>query len=346
MADQDISLFHDTAPVFSVTEFDACMPDSDQLWHAESAAEWSETFDEVHKFSNGISSVTSGVRPLSLKNLFRLFLDDEIVVHGLQVIHLTSMHLRLLLHPLQTLVHQCTQLLSCFSDSALSSSSHTRALTAASTRLRLDEVQELLRRWYDLAHRHVKATEMGPMMHANLVMFHLISMNAVTNFSEIERLARREEEYAYPQELSAAHKKCLFDAHESIMHAGQILRAIRDMPRAIRPPWWAGAVYRAALVIWANAFTNSDAVSTNQQPHNLTQSYLVPVDQLPIDHQTIRRYVSRGEGLPTLTKRDGRSISLDNTLNVLMHCIEVLDEGIATRFSDGIRNKLERLAQG
>jgi len=101
---------------------------------------------------------------------------------------------------------------------------------------------------------------MCPMMHANMAMFNLISMNAVTNFPEIERLARREGEYGYPQQLSLVHKKCLFNAQEAIMHAGQILRVVREMPRAIRPPWWAGAVYRAALVLWANAFTNGDAI--------------------------------------------------------------------------------------
>ena len=38
MVDQEISLFHDTAPLFSVTEFAAPMPDADRLWHAKSAA--------------------------------------------------------------------------------------------------------------------------------------------------------------------------------------------------------------------------------------------------------------------------------------------------------------------
>jgi hypothetical protein len=47
-----------------------------------------------------------------------------------------------------------------------------------------------------------------------------------------------------------------------------------------------------------------------------------------------------------LTKRDGSQISLDHPYSVLTHCIEVLDEGISNRFSDGIRNKLERLARG
>ena len=62
MVDQDLSLFHDTAPLFSVTEFGAPMPDSDRLGQAQTAAEWSEMFNQVHEFSNGYSSVGSGAR--------------------------------------------------------------------------------------------------------------------------------------------------------------------------------------------------------------------------------------------------------------------------------------------
>jgi len=347
MVDQDLSLFHDTAPLFSVTEFGAPMPDADQLWHARTASEWSETFNQVHEFSNGYSSVGSGARPLSLRDLFRHFLDDEIVVQDAQEIHLTPMHLRLLLHPLQTLVCQYCQLLNCFSDSVVASRSRNRALTAASTRVRLEEVQALLGRWFDLAQRYVKSNPVCPMMQANLVMFHLISMNAVTNFPEIERLARREGVDGTYQQLHWMHKKCLSDVQEAITHAGQILRLIRDMPRAIRPPWWAGAVYRATLVVWMDSLVHHDAsIAPNQQGAYQPTKATFSVDRLPADHQTILRYMTRRDGVPTLTKRDGSPVPLDNGFAVLSHCIDVIDEGVATRFSDGIRSKLEKLARG
>lgn len=346
MVDQDLSLFHDTAPLFSVTEFGAPMPDADRLWQAQTAPEWSEVFSQVHEFSNGYSSVGSGIRPLSLRDLFRHFLDDEIVIQDLQEIHLTPMHLRLLLHPLQTLVCQYCQLLSCFSDSVASSRSRNRALTAASTRVRLEEVQALLGRWFDLAKRYMKSNPICPMMQANLVMFHLISMNAVTNFAEIERLARREGIDGSYQQMLWMHKKCLSDVQEAIMHAGQVLRLIREMPRGIRPPWWAGAVYRAALVVWTDSLAQDESVSPRQRGHYPPPKATVAVDQLPLDHPMILRYLSRREGIPTMTKLDGTPVPIDNGFAVLSHCIDVLDEGVATRFSDGIRSKLEKLARG
>ncbi|KAF1839565.1 transcription factor Cmr1 [Decorospora gaudefroyi] len=345
MVDQDLSLFHDTAPLFSVTEFGAPMPDSDRLWQAQTAAEWSEIFNQVHEFSNGYSSVGSGARPPSLRDLFRYFLDDEIVVQDVQEIHLTPMHLRLLLHPLQTLVCQYCQLLSCFSDS-MASRSRNRALTAASTRVRLEEVQALLGRWFDLAQRYMKSNPVCPMMQANLVMFHLISMNAVSNFPEIERLARREGVDGSYQQMLWMHKKCLSDVQEAITHAGQVLRLIREMPRGIRPPWWSGAVYRAALVVWTDSLSHNESLSPSQQGPFPPSNAAFPVDLLPADHPTILRYMSRRDGIPTLTKRDGTPVPLDNGFAVLSHCIDIIDEGIATRFSDGIRSKLEKLARG
>jgi hypothetical protein len=345
MVDQDLSMFHDTGPLFSVTELGAPMPDADPLWQAQTASEWSENFNHVHAFSNGFSSVGSGARPPSLRDLFRNFLDDEIVIQDIQEVHLTPMHLRLLLHPLQTLVCQYSQLLSCFSDS-LTSRSRNRALTAASTRVRLEEVQALLGRWHDLAKRYMKVNPICPMMQANLVMFHLVSMNTVTNFPEIERLARREGIDGSYQQMIWMHNKCLSDVQEAVVHAGQILRLVREMPRGIRPPWWAGAVYRAALVLWTDSLAHNESLSPNHQGQYQSSAATFAVDRLPADHQTIIRYMSRKEGNPTLTKLDGSPVPLDNGFAVLSHCIDVIDEGVSTRFSDGIRAKLDKLSRG
>ncbi|KAI9710475.1 MAG: hypothetical protein M1820_002611 [Bogoriella megaspora] len=341
MVDQDLSLFHDTAPLFSVTEFGAAMPDADQLWHAKTGAEWSSIFEQVHEFSGGFSSIGSGARPLSLRDLFRHFLDDEIVAQGIE---LTPLHLRLLLHPLQSLVCQYIQLLSCFSDT-VASRQRTRAVTAASTRVRLEEVQSLLQRWYDLADRYSKSNPTCPMMQANLVLFHLISLNAITNFPEIEKLARREGFDGTYQQLVWLYRKCISDTEEAIFHCGQVLRLIRSMPRGVRPPWWAAAIYRVSLILWTDSLTHNDSVSPPSGMYPVTGPSFA-VDALSPDHPLIVRYLTKREGLPTLTKRDGSQMPIDHAFSVLSHCVDVLNDGVSTRFSDGIRSKLEKLARG
>lgn len=339
MVDQDLALFHDTAPLFSVTEFGAPMPDADRLWQAKSAMEWSTTFEQVHEFSSGYSSVGSGARPLSLRDLFRHFLDDEMMAMGIEM---TPLQMRLLLHPLQSMVCHYSQLMSCFSDS-LASRNKTRTVTSASTRCRLEEVQSLLQRWYDLAERYLKVNPPCAMMQANLVMFHLISLNAVTNFPEIEKLARREAFDGSYQQLVWIHKRCIADVEEAVFHCGQILRTVRSMPRSVRPPWWAGAVYRAALILWTDSLTNKEPPTPNSNGMFPVPGPSFAVDALPADHPLIIRYLSKREGQPFLSKRDGSQVPMDHAFTVLTHCIEVIDEGAANRFTDGIRTKLDRL---
>lgn len=340
MVDQDLALFHDTAPIFSVTEFGAPMPDADSLWEAKDAAEWSSIFEQVHEFSGGYSSIGSGVRPLSLRDLFRHFLDDEMRALGIEM---TPLQMRLVLHPLQSMVCHYTQLISCFSDT-LSSRSKTKTITASSTRCRLEEVQCLLQRWYNLAEQYLKSNPMCAVMQANLVMFHLISLNAVTNFPEIERLARREAFDGTYQQLVWIHKRCITDVSEAVFHCGQICRIVRSMPRGIRPPWWAGAIYRAGLVLWTDSLTQNETLTPT------SSGYPPPsfaVDALPADHPLIVQYLSKREGascpLPCLSKRDGSQVSMEHAFSVLSYCLDVLDEGASNRFSDGIRTKLERL---
>lgn len=343
LVDQDLSLFHDTAPLFSVTEFGQPMPDADRLWYARSAAEWSSTFEQVHEFSGGYSSVGSGARPLSLRDLFRHFLDDQMIALGIEM---TPLQLRLLLHPLQSLVCQYSQLLRCFSDPMGVHTESEHSISAASTRTRLGEVQSLLRRWFDLAERYLKANPTCAMMQANLVLFHLISLNAVTDFPETERLARRESFDGTYQQLVWTHKRCISDVEEAVFHSGQVFRLVRSMPRGIRPPWWAAAIYRVALVLWTDSLTRKTGSPVLGKGSFPVAGSPFAIDVLPVDHPLIVRYLTKREGVPCVTKRDGSQMPVDHPFPILQHCVEVIDEGAATRFSDGIRTKLDRLARG
>ncbi len=342
MVDQEMSLFHDTVPLFSVTELVVPMPDADRLWHARSAVEWSSTFEQVHEFSGGYSSLGSGARPLSLRELFRHFLDDEMIPLGIEM---TPLQLRLLLHPLQGLVCQYGQLLSCFSDPLSNRSNGPRNLTAAATRAHLGEVQSLLQRWFDLAERYLKANSICAMMSTNLIIFHLISLNAATNFPEIEKLARRENSDGTYQQLMWVHKRCIADIEEAVYHCGQVFRLVRQMPRGVRPPWWAGAIYRVALVLWTDSLVSKETTSPSNGGMFPVPGPSFAIDALMPDHPLIVRYLTKREGVPTLTKRDGTQIGIDHAYPVLQHCMEVIEEGASTRFSDGIHAKLEKLAR-
>ncbi|GAM83245.1 hypothetical protein ANO11243_012310 [Dothideomycetidae sp. 11243] len=334
MLDQELALFHDTAPLFSVTEFGVALPQSDDLWQTRSAGEWSSKMTQVNpQVQKGASGSTS--RPYSLQDLFQNFLDDE-----LQFLEypMTALHLRLLLHPLQSMICHYRQLMSCFSEVG-SSRVKNKTVTAASTGCRIEEVRCLLRRWYHLASAYMKREAVCSVMQASLILYHLISLNAVTDFTQVELLARREVFDGTYQSLVWTHKRCIIDAGDAIFHCGQVLRGIRGTSRQTRPPWWAAAIYRVALVLWCDSLINKDLAA----PYIAKGGATVAIDALAPDHPSIERYLSNGEGMPCLSRKDGGTIGIDHGVAVLQHCVELINDGTPTRLQEGICYKLEQL---
>jgi hypothetical protein len=315
------------------------MPDSDRLWHAKSANEWSTIFSQVHDFA-GIPAIGTGVRPLSLRDMYRHFMEDHIRTQDMP---LTPLHLRLLLHPLQAMVSQFRQLLSCFSDEI--SSPQPNSVHTVAVKIRFDELRVLLDRWQSLAERYLTSHPPCAIMQASLVMFHLISLNTVVSIPEIERVARKEALDGQLSRLMFMRKKCVTNSQEALFHAGQVLRLIRNIPANIRPLWWSGAIYRAGLVLWAESMIMKESANSSPGMFN-TMGQPVAVDSLPPNHPVVTQYRARGDGMPCLTKKNGNQIGIDDGYSVLHHCMEIIDEGIANRFSDGIRHKLDRLTTG
>lgn len=142
--DQELSLFHDSAPIIPVTNLHATMPDSDLLWQSNSASEWLNVFQEMFE--------AAYKRPPSLCGIFRRFMEAEGEVAN-DSGELSATKLRLLLHPLQGMVCHLRQLLSCLSSDGGSHRKTSRVVCRPATRARLDEVQSLLQQWYALSVR-------------------------------------------------------------------------------------------------------------------------------------------------------------------------------------------------
>ena len=304
------------------------MPDTDSLWHAGSAAEWLAAFENVHG-----STYQS---PPSVRDLFTRFVDGEIAESGTK---LSPTQLRLLLHPLQTQVCQLRQLLTCLPDGG-SHAKASRAVSKAATKARLEEISTLLQQWYSVSVQ--SSTNDRPRCWttcANLIAYHLISLNAITSFKCIEQFARREVLVGPFQHASWLQKRCIDQAEEVVFHCGQVLRLIKSMPEQVRPPWWSGAVYRVALIGWANSMANAGSrFPTNGHGGEADRPFAV--DALVPEHPSINRYLKYQEGLPMLSKADGSLVSMDVPSNILKHCIDMLDEDSTMRLTDGIRRKL------
>ncbi|CZT53274.1 related to transcription factor Pig1p [Rhynchosporium secalis] len=336
MVDQELSLFHDTAPILSITELQTPMPGMESLWLAQDSTEWLLAFQQTNSATGWMSPNPIKVQPLppSLCDLFQDLLHDNINHRYNQ---LSPLQLKLLLHPLQSLLCHLSQVLSCFSD-FFGARRGTRTVTKASTMLRMEEVQSLLQKWYELCAVHAKADPTCPVTQANLVLYHLISLNAVTSFPEIERLARKEAFDGSSRELANRYKKCIHQPEEVLIHCGQVLRIVSSMPREGRPHWWSTAIYRATLILWVESLSRVDPTSQRKE-----KGPMFAIDAVMPDDRSVVSYLWNGEGVPVLTKGDRLVELLPD--EVLSYCIMLLEQGVALRICDGIKRKIQTLSR-
>jgi hypothetical protein len=244
--------------------------------------------------------------------------------------------LKLLLHPLQSLVFHLSQLLSSFYGMH-GYQQGTRPLLTASTLMRLEEVQSTLHKWYDLAMVNHRAEPDCSIMNGSLVLYHIIYLNTVTYFPEIERLTRKEGYDSLTWESALRSRQFIYQPEKAIFHCGQIFRIMKAMPATGRPPWWSAALYRASLIVWM------DSNSRYYAGESLGSGPLLAINSSLPDDPAIKAYLNSSFGVPSFQLPDGSLVNLDKPDEVLRQCISLLDDGVSTRFSDGIRRKLQTL---
>lgn len=356
MVDQELSLFHDTAPTLSFTDLLCPLPSPEALWMSPDAAQWFENNQAFYGSTMNVNPqlLNNAIVTPSLHHLFQEFLHDDLLRR--QEI-LSPQQLRLLLHPLQSLLCHLRQELSCFPEARRSSTCTT---TKANIKSRLDDVQALLQKWAQMAMNHQKISPECQTTRTSLILYHLISLNVVTDFLEIERLARREDVEGSFWDLSSRHAMCIFNRDETLFHCGQVFRLVRLIPSDRRPCWWSAAVYRATLILWTDAIGRQDRGFHKQwtqpspqiSPSELLQPLSVPGDfittvasgaPVPIDQITVEGQV-RG-GIAVLTRRDGATVSLDKPQDILSYGKMMIDEAPCTRIADGLKRKLLTLGQ-
>ncbi len=354
MVDQELSLFHDTAPMLSIADLQCPLPSPEVLWLAPNSDRWLAAIQQVYGCTANVNpqllNTPSSLTP-SLFDLFHDFLHDNL---SRRQNNLSPQQMRLLLHPLQSLLSHLRQMLSCFSDILSTRRSTNRTVTKASTMIRLEEVQSLLQHWYELSMTFYKANPTCAVTRCNLVLYHLISLNAVTSFPEIERLARRDGFDGSYWELGLRHKRCIYQREEAIFHCGQVLRLLRLMPADRRPSWWSAALYRTVLILWTDSVSRLDpnfkradeaaaaaAAAASGSPNGAGPGAQGPPGPVAvaIDHVTpedpgVIGYLWNGDGVAVLTRRDGATVSLDKPADVLAYGIKTIDEAVSSRFAD------------
>ncbi|KAJ3580419.1 hypothetical protein NPX13_g140 [Xylaria arbuscula] len=346
MVDQELSLFHDTAPMIAVTDLCTPLPGPEDLWMSGDASQWMTAMQSNINCPPANASAQLFSPPSLTPSLFALFRDflhnsPENQKWGA----LTPHRLRLLLHPLQSLLWNLRELKCYLSTMQKPTTGASKSAEKTSPMDNQANTQNLLQRWYELSRQYFQANPTCVVSKTNLVLFHLISLNPITNFPAIERLARRE---GIPStetlwDFPAQHGPYIHNIEETVYHCGQVVSLVRAIPTDLRPIWWSAAIYRALLILWAYSILRRDA-SFLQDPE--TGIPLV-IDKAAVGDEDLYNYMwgNGPKAVPVLSGPNNTTMSLDDQSKVADYAVKMLEEGVSTRFSDGIKRKLIALGK-
>jgi hypothetical protein len=333
IVDQELSLFQDIPPKLSLADIKTDFPGAQELWESKDAEEW------LHYVMSKHNDPSQTQIDSSLPALFRRFMDDGASM-AVPKQGLTPLQLRTLLHPLQRLICHLHECLSCFSGVGNGRQAHRLVG-------QLEEAQATLEQWYKLSSRAPqKPTHFCSMTFANLVTYNLVALNTLTCFPEMEGLARGEIPEDEFRTGFWATTKLVVEEKQIYVHCGQVMNLIRMIPGRHRPPWWAAAVYRVAIVMWATSTANKPSRvmgdGRGQKGDGLLQFC---IDGVMPDHSSITRYLRFNEGTPILAHAQGEDRTI-TPINVLRYCVDLLREAdYMTPLVNGIVARLENLVE-
>lgn len=319
IADQELSLFHDEAPAFCTAELAAVLPGRETLWRATTAESWDKL------------NITKSDTPPSLHDLFKRLMSRELVNDPRE---LTRLQLRLLLQPLQALVHSIDQ---CIGPST--------GDFPENHLVHMRDAQAILGDWFQLCCRRMQAEEeLCPILLSNFIMYHLITLKTMTHFPEIESFARGEVTRDHFVATTWARTETLGSTQRIWFHCGQLIRYIRLMPEAHRPQWIPAVVHRVCLILWSTSVAKSlTGIAHSANPFSKS---VFAIDSVSPHHQSLVRYLSLGHGTPMLCTRDGAWFSLNSPADTLRYSLEVLkEEGLDSNFAVDVRSRLQLLSR-
>ena len=367
MVDQELSLFHDTAPILSITDIRCPLPGPEVLWVSGDASQWASNLHSLYGQELVIAPevLSNSLLTPSLYSLFQEFLHDGLSQRRKSI---SAQQLRLLLHPIHSLLCHVRQLLCCFPDIEPGSPEVSRTLTKSGAQARLEETREILRNWYEVTRDFHKTNPDCQLTKINLILYHLISLNALTDFPEIERFARREDFQDSPWNISGRRRTWIWAREDALVHCGQIFRLLRLIPSDRWPCWSAAAIYRATLILWLDStlrlhqtfsptqLESSPNIGPTEIMPSLTAaeeaslaipvggSSFVIIDQLAYEEQPDPSSW-RGEWIAALTLGDGTTMALDKPFDLLTYGTMLIADGPSTRLGDGIKRKLATMGR-
>ncbi|KAF5250380.1 hypothetical protein FANTH_4413 [Fusarium anthophilum] len=335
MLEHEISLFYGCNPALSVSELEVALPADDNLWLASSANEWKKLADQS-KSAVDLSLDSGQQTECSLRDLFQLLKDDQLDCSDYRP---RVLHMRLLLYPIYIQTTELSQLLNCVSTS-MQPRSLSGPVTRASSIIYFEETHTLLQRWYQVFEQLTgQGTRLRAMYNATMALYHLTSLQLLTNFDAIEAFARRGHSDSRPNPA----KNWFRSPEHALMHCGQLFRLFNEIEDELQPVWRACAIYRATMIMWAFGIWSSH---TSQTYDSMVPTSQPTINACPMNDPSIQQYLVMGHPDPQLITKSGNQVSMSQPSAVLYFGIEHLDHGpLTTKFTLGVKSKLEAMSK-
>lgn len=326
----------------SVANLDLPLPSQDDALPAQQTTYWGPD-------SPLLPRDTNSARP-SLKDWVACFTETNDIR---TLTHVTPTTLRILLCFLMDQVLQlrfcingCSSAGSPIRKQSIKRSRHGPSMWLS---VRVHEAQELLQKWFDLAQARCPGTTAADC--GNAALYHLVALETLVSFPEVERVAQGEPHEAKAGEEGAGrparrgpgHHLAAEDAREVFFHCGQVLRSLSLIPSHARPPWWAAGVYRAVLIAWENSRSHPAAGGPNPWDGDARDE--LQLDVLPPRDASVVAYLNHQGGSAVFASTSGPSVSLADPVAILLHGVRFLESDAKTKFTRGIQQKLTTMAR-
>ncbi|KAJ5698025.1 hypothetical protein N7462_000030 [Penicillium macrosclerotiorum] len=266
-------------PLISYAELELPLPSSRHLWEAKSAAEWKQLYCVMTP--ERVPSLADLLRDMSQLSVFQDRIDTQLAAF-------------VLIHGLSALINEYHRL----KFISTSNSKHWHALVTNSRQQELDQA---------LQHFRMVCSELHVPCRPEIVLVcEVVSMLLHMSLEELQLFAGKEDKHEARRVYHSALEWITSpDSRRAVWHAGQTIRAARQMAPGSLTGFLAIGVYNASLAFW------SYGVVSRAKNARLTGSPDSPSSQGPtvfLDAEEVAdvsKFVTLGCGVPALQSLSG-----------------------------------------
>lgn len=326
-----MSLLGDTQAITAAFDLDLALPSHDSLWRASTSGAWKTLLLQQQL------AITQGEVLMpdfsSLKAAFRQFQRGD---GSLNRSKPSLTVLRAILYFIQAMIQSGRRLYNSLAIEECTGLNGNLELGAITV-----HTQHMLDMWYKLFRSRTSEEREWNSSSVLIckMIYHLTYMTTACSFIEIEKIARTKFPDSVLRSNTRLVKRCVQNDRIAIWHAGQVLNLVDHSETSSQPLWWAAALYRATLAIWAcGLFTEISKPSERAVHFHINTAQDMPLVQMFIQGD-------KSGIIPALYVFDDQSTAITDLKATLDFCLKKFGFISQTRFARGVHSHLSEFVE-